>query len=937
MAPTMLTPMQPPSDHTEATNAHPAMQNFARATLFVASNLVSILPLGGQQAPPPAKREPVANEAIVTLEKFVTSERNEDPNYLLPAQPVESSFGFAKTLMDTPRSSSLISGETIERFSLSAVEDLARVVPGVFTTTRFGIQGGIDVRNVPADTYFRGMRRLSLQGNARSVLAAMDSIEVVKGPPSPIFGMGKIGGYTNATPKSGRAKDGKYLTAPEGFGQLIFGSYDRREGSFGVGGPLALKRRGGYYVYGLVEDSGSFAQGVPIGQRIAQVSISLDDVLGPGRIETGISWQVSHTAGALTGRFNQDLVDTGRYIRGSAMVNLDLNNNGVIGIREMFRASPVTGSISGNNLPLIQTFAWPLDAAGKPLSIDQFPKISGIPLNMYNYLVANPAKDPTGLLRAQGVGGPRPAGGNGQVPIGMVLDPTTVGYDTLDMRRSAAFEHKLRAELLTGYFDLIYDRNPDLTVKNQVFFDSMDQYKMSNQPYSPKNDVLLWEDKFTVVRRFKQLPAWLALNSLASVNFRYTRANTKSSGGDYGTHRSDAMGPDWVDSRGGMTPNTTFANPFENSDPLSDDSFPWTSHGRTSFTETGAGLMFDIDVNRRTNLIIGGRYDTSKAHNWNYAGVWSLGGPGTSNANPLRQITTGTSSKGTDDGVSWSASLSHLLPFNVRPYLTIARSSLALDGSDNRIGHNIIAAGHVGSAELKEAGVKSSLFKNTVFLTASAYEQTRIILQSPDEDPAGAAATAGAFATSTRTKGAEFEIKWVPRRDMFVTAYALTQQTEFAPNSGGTMLVDARTLGFQDVIDPTTGAVIYPAEAFLYGGRSRVTLPSGVDAYKLKGGNPKVQAAVTAGYTMRSGLGATLSSNYLSAVNTGRLGVVRLPENFIYNANIFYGFSRWSVKLDLFNVLDERYFKPRTGDTLGDALAQAMPGRRWQVTLRRNF
>ncbi len=911
------------------------MPKFARASL-IAIPFLSPLSLLAQTAAPPADK--AGGEAIVTLEKFVTTEKNDDPNYLLPAQPVESSFGFAKALMDTPRSSSLISAETIERFSLSAVEDLARVVPGVFTTTRFGIQGGIDVRNVPADTYFRGMRRLSLQGNARSVLAAMDSIEVVKGPPSPIFGMGKIGGYTNATPKSGRAKNGKYLTEAEGFAQAIMGSYDRSEVSFGYGGPVrAGKRRGGFYVYGLLEDSESFAKGVPIEQEILQASLSLDDVLGPWRLETGVSYQVSRTAGALTGRFTQDLVDTGRYIRGVPLVNLDLNGSGVIGIREMFRASPVTGGISGNNLPLIQTWNWPLNAQGKPLPVDQFPKVSGIPLNMYNYLVANPAKDPTGLLRAQGIGGPRPNAGNGQVPIGMVLDPTTVGYDQLDMRRSAAFERNLRAELVTGYFDLIYDRVPDFTVKNQVFFDSMDQYKISNQPFSPKNDVLLWEDKLTAVKRLRPSEDWLSVNSLASVNFRYTRANTKSSGGDYGTHRTDAMASTWVDERGGMVPNTTFSNPFENPDPASDDSFPWTAHGRTSFTEAGAGLMFDIDLKRRTNLIVGGRYDVSKAHNWNYGGVWALGGAGTSNANPLRQITATTSSKGTDDGASWSVSLSHLLPYHIRPYITVARSSLALDGSDNRISDAIIAAGHIGSAELKEVGVKTSMLNNTLFSTISVYEQTRIILQSPDEDPAAAAATAGAFASSTTTTGGEWELKWVPTKRFFVTAYALKQETEFKPNSGGTLLVDARTLGFKDVVDPATGKVIYPAEAFLYGGRSRVILPDNVDAFKLKGGNPEIQAAVTSGYTFRNGFGFTFSSNYLSAVNTGRLGIVRLPRNVTYNANVFYGLEKWSVKFDVFNLADERYFKPRTGDTLGDALAQAMPGRRWQITLRRQF
>src|SRR5678816_3514425 len=102
----------------------------------------------------------------------------------------------------------------------------------------FGIQGSVDVRNVPADFYFRGMKRLSLQGHVRSVLGALDTIEVVRGPPSPIFGMGKIGGYINVEPTSGRALNGSYIDRVTGFGKAVVGSYDRNELSFGLGGPL---------------------------------------------------------------------------------------------------------------------------------------------------------------------------------------------------------------------------------------------------------------------------------------------------------------------------------------------------------------------------------------------------------------------------------------------------------------------------------------------------------------------------------------------------------------------------------------------------------------------------------------------------------------------------------------------------------------------------
>ena len=64
---------------------------------------------------------------------------------------------------------------------------------------------------------------------------------------------------------------------------------------------------------------------------------------------------------------------------------------------------------------------------------------------------------------------------------------------------------------------------------------------------------------------------------------------------------------------------------------------------------------------------------------------------------------------------------------------------------------------------------------------------------------------------------------------------------------------------------------------------------------------------------------------------------MRLPATAVFNTSLFWNVRKWQVKLDVFNLADKRYFKPRTGDTLGDALAQAMPGRRWQITTRLGF
>ena len=65
--------------------------------------------------------------------------------------------------------------------------------------------------------------------------------------------------------------------------------------------------------------------------------------------------------------------------------------------------------------------------------------------------------------------------------------------------------------------------------------------------------------------------------------------------------------------------------------------------------------------------------------------------------------------------------------------------------------------------------------------------------------------------------------------------------------------------------------------------------------------------------------------------------VTSLPAANVIDAGLFWDVRDWHFKLDLHNALDERYFRARTGDALGDALAQAMPLRHWQLTLRRTF
>lgn len=837
--------------------------------------------------------------------------------------------GFPKPLLETPRSVSFINGDAIDLFSLSVVEDLLRVVPGVFTTTRFGVQGSVDIRNIAADTYFRGMKRLTLQGHGRSVMAAMDSIEVVGGPASPLHGIGKIGGYVNVVPKSGRSRTGQYMPEASGFSQLIVGDYQRREMSFGIGGPVtfdSLESPGGYYLYGLLEDSDSYTEGVPVKQKVLQAAASFDDIAGPFRLETGLNLQESRTAGALTGRLTQDLVSEGRYIGGSPLVNLDGNGDGTIGYLEMHQASPAVGALTAANQPLQQTFPWPTDADGNALAnLRQFAGVAGIPQALYDYLQANPGADPTGALRAQGVGGPQPMSGN--VPIGMALDPRTVSINTYNPRRSAAFERDLEADFLTLFADLVDDRNPDFTVKNQLFYDSMDQYKSSNQPFSQIQNVKVLEDKFTVTKRAHGMPNWVQVNQALSINARYTISKGNITYADYGNHRTDATSDLWNRETAGMTPNTTFTSANEDA---SLNGLPWVLDYRTEFSEIGAGFLFDVNLwGSQTNIVAGARYDLSAARNVDYAGRFEPNA-GTSE-NPGKYLNTDKIASAKDSGSSWSVSVSQQMPWGLRPYGTMARAAIILDGNNNSLTNIVIESGHLGAAELKELGIKGSWLGGTLNLTTSVYEQGRVNVSNSD-DPT----VINAYASATTTRGWQTEIKWAAQRDLFLSLYALRQTTRYTPNIGGAIQVDARAVGFVDIYDDA-GNLVYPAEAFLYGGRVRIQLPDNLPAYERKQGNPRDQLGFTAIYRFNDNWGATFKGNYLSSTCAGRICLVRLPDSLVFDAGLFWSNASFDFKLDVTNITDEHYFRARNGDTLGDVIAQTMPGRQWQATIRYKF
>jgi len=278
----------------------------------------------------------VMAEEIVELDTVVTEDVIEDDIGLIPTDPVESVFGFDKSIEETPRSVTTITSETMDRYGMSDIDDLVTLSPGVFTQSFFGVAGSLDVRGTPGETYFRGIRRLDNPGNYPTPIGASSNINIIRGPASPIMGPSKIGGYLDFIPKSARAETGKYLEKDTGELSYTYGSWGKNIMTGEVGGAMNLAEKdAGYYVYFETENSDSYYDNTETAQNIFQASFDVD-LSDTTRVEFGgmyHDYEGNQVAG--WNRLTQDLIDNGTYITGTAQP-LDTSGDGLISHNEYF-------------------------------------------------------------------------------------------------------------------------------------------------------------------------------------------------------------------------------------------------------------------------------------------------------------------------------------------------------------------------------------------------------------------------------------------------------------------------------------------------------------------------------------------------------------------------------------------------------------------------
>ena len=625
----------------------------------------------------------------------------------LPGDSVETVFGFGKSLLETPRSVSTVSSEMIDRFNMRDIDELIALAPGSFTQSFFGVAGSLDIRGTPGETYFRGVRRLDNPGNYPTPIGASDRVDIVRGPASPIYGPAKIGGYLNFNPKSARiVETGMFLDDRTGAVAMDFGSWDKRTLSAEIGGAEPLGgRHFGYYIYGEVEDSGSYYRDTGTRQTLLQASFDTD-LAGRWHLEFGGMYQ-DHLGNQVGGwnRLTQELIDHGIYVTGQPLP-LDADGDGRISHQEF--------DIDGDGFTDLNPFAAGLTPGDTGALRHPGPLPGTCAIGDTNIFGCRPD-----LLRLVNPG-------TAQLqPHQVLVHPD----DVLDSR------------VLTLYFDTIVLAANGWEWKNQLFFESADTLAESAYGFSQFHDTWVIEEKLVVSNGFEAGGGDISIQVSPSV--RYTDFDHAD---DYTNEYFDRRD---LTQRGGPLDSRLLATRID------DD---YTEYYIGNYLDLGFAALANAEWSNGLSLLAGARYDVIDMESRQPVDKLLL--PSSNNFCLPPGDCARLQAADKVGGLSWTLSLSYETPLGLRPYATFSAQSTVIAGQGSEITTANIADGTAFDvSELRELGLKGSVLNDSMYFALAAYEQRRTDFS----------AQATVTNQATETTGTEFEARWVATERLVVT------------------------------------------------------------------------------------------------------------------------------------------------------------------------
>ena len=450
----------------------------------------------------------------------------------------------------------------------------------------------------------------------------------------------------------------------------------------------------------------------------------------------------------------------------------------------------------------------------------------------------------------------------------------------------------LKDDVVTLYGDLIWELPSGLKVTNKTFYESLKNDNENAYGFSQMANTWVVEDQliFSLSMGSKEGPVKADFELSPSVR-----------------HQDFEHGDDFTYEYFDRRDITKIGTPIDRRTMATRGQQLYTDHTKGAFTDAGLSGMTDLTFFGKLDALLGARYD--------HINMRSTGQPdATSNAG-----VTASDSKG---ATSWSASLSYDAPFDLRPYVTIARQSTLILGQGGQINVGQLLSGTaVGKSKLNEYGLKASLLDHQLYAALDYFKQDRTDYNSQD-----IVTNAG-----TESKGWEFETRWVVNPVVTLTgAYTRLKVINLTAQASSTQFSFA---GAQDIPG------VNPA-LFLGGVIPSIVLLSPGEESARKAGIPEnlysMYALLSLPGTLK-GFTASIGATHVDAVWSGFSKSVKLPAYTLVNAGVHFENTNWSVGLQVKNLTNERYFRSNFPDLFGSSVVLPELPRNYAVSASYKF
>ncbi|MCM2680226.1 TonB-dependent siderophore receptor [Echinimonas agarilytica] len=454
-------------------------------------------------------------------------------------------------------------------------------------------------------------------------------------------------------------------------------------------------------------------------------------------------------------------------------------------------------------------------------------------------------------------------------------------------------EDRLETEVNTLYFDIIHEFDSGLTMTNKFFYEELENINENAYGFSQFADTFVVEDQLIFAYETDHND-WLSGAYQVSPSIRYT---------DF--KHGDDFFFEYFDRRDLTGPSTALDRKLHAT--VADEGY--SSYTVGDFTDYGLAFLADFSIYENLNLLLGARYDYVDMSSTEKVSKTAFASP----TDPDEKADD------SDDGVSWTASISYTTPWGITPYATVSEQTTIIMGQGSEISVGNIEEGNaLADSELTELGVKASLLDDRLYMSAAYFKQERTSVNAQDQ----------VSNNTTESEGYEFEARFLATEQFTVTgAWTHIEVTNLTAKDSGTQF------GFQGAEDMT--GISDPSLFYGYVQQGLYLVNSDSDARKA--GIPENMYSLTGAYDFQNGFNANASAVHAESTYSGFSKSVKLPSYTVLNAGVSYSTDDWTIRVQGKNLTDEEYFRSNFPDLFGSTIVLPELPRHWSATASYRF